>query len=325
MRRSVITGCGKYLPRNCVTNADLAARVETSDEWITQRTGIRQRYLAGEDEKTSDMASAAALIALEKAGLTGQDIDAIFLATTTPDQTFPATAVTVQDKIGMGDRGFAFDIQAVCSGFIYALATADNFIKSGQIRRALVIGAEKMSSILDWNDRTTCVLFGDGAAAVVVEASEDAAGTTADRGIISTHLHSEGAQRGLLFVNGGPSSTQTTGFIEMNGKEVFRHAVTRMSEVVTEALQANNLKSEDVQWLVPHQANKRIIDATAEKLQLTPEKVVLTVQDHGNTSAASIPLALVTAVEDGRIKKGDLLLMEAMGGGLTWGAALVRW
>jgi 3-oxoacyl-[acyl-carrier-protein] synthase-3 len=271
------------------------------------------------------MATAAALAALEKAGLTGADIDAVILATTTPDQTFPATAVTVQDRIGMGDRGFAFDIQAVCSGFIYALATADNFIKSGQIRRAIVIGAEKMSSILDWNDRTTCVLFGDGAAAVILEASEEGGGDTADRGILSTHLHSEGAQRGLLFVNGGPASTATTGFIEMNGKEVFRHAVTRMSEVVTEAMRANNLKSEDVQWLVPHQANKRIIDATADKLQLAPEKVVLTVQDHGNTSAASIPLALATAVEDGRIKKGDLLLMEAMGGGLTWGAALVRW
>lgn len=325
MRRSVMIACGKYLPRNCVTNADLAKRIETSDEWITQRTGIRQRYLAGEGELTSDMATAAALAALEKAGLTGRDIDAVILATTTPDQTFPATAVTVQDRIGMGDRGFAFDIQAVCSGFIYALATADNFIKSGQIKRALVIGAERMSNILDWNDRTTCVLFGDGAAAVILEASEDGAGTTADRGVISTHLHSEGAQRGLLFVNGGPSSTQTTGVIEMNGKEVFRHAVTRMSEVVTEALVTNGLSSADVQWLVPHQANKRIIDATAEKLQLPPEKVVLTVSEHGNTSAASIPLALVTAVEDGRIKRGDLLLMEAMGGGLTWGAALVRW
>jgi 3-oxoacyl-[acyl-carrier-protein] synthase-3 len=317
--------CGKYLPQNCVTNADLAARIDTTDEWITQRTGIRQRHIAADGEKTSDMATAAALAALEKAGLTGADIDAVILATTTPDQTFPATAVTVQDRIGMGDRGFAFDIQAVCSGFIYALATADNFIKSGQIRRAIVIGAEKMSSILDWNDRTTCVLFGDGAAAVILEASEEGGGDTADRGILSTHLHSEGAQRGLLFVNGGPASTATTGFIEMNGKEVFRHAVTRMSEVVTEAMRANNLKSEDVQWLVPHQANKRIIDATADKLQLAPEKVVLTVQDHGNTSAASIPLALATAVEDGRIKKGDLLLMEAMGGGLTWGAALVRW
>ena len=325
MRRSVLISCGKYLPKNVVTNADLAKKIDTTDEWITQRTGIKQRHVAGEGETTSSMATQAALAALAKVNLTGADIDMIVLATTSPDQTFPATAVTVQDKIGMGDRGFAFDIQAVCSGFIYALATADNFIKAGQAKRALVIGAEHFTNLLDWSDRTTCVLFGDGAAAVILEADESGAGTADDRGILSTHLHSEGAHRGLLYVDGGPSSTQTTGHVRMNGKEVFRHAVTRMSEAITEAMVANNLTSKDVQWLVPHQANKRIIDATADKLDLAPEKVVVTVSEHGNTSAASIPLALTTAVEDGRIKRGDLLLMEAMGGGLTWGAALARW
>ncbi len=325
MRRSVLISCGKYLPKNVVTNADLAKKIDTTDEWITQRTGIKQRHVAGEGETTSSMATQAALAALAKVNLTGADIDMIVLATTSPDQTFPATAVTVQDKIGMGDRGFAFDIQAVCSGFIYALATADNFIKAGQAKRALVIGAEHFTNLLDWNDRTTCVLFGDGAAAVILEADDSGAGTADDRGILSTHLHSEGAHRGLLYVDGGPSSTQTTGHVRMNGKEVFRHAVTRMSEAITEAMVANNLTSKDVHWLVPHQANKRIIDATADKLDLAPEKVVVTVSEHGNTSAASIPLALTTAVEDGRIKRGDLLLMEAMGGGLTWGAALARW
>ncbi|MEZ0262032.1 MAG: beta-ketoacyl-ACP synthase III, partial [Alphaproteobacteria bacterium] len=252
-------------------------------------------------------------------------IDAIILATTSPDQTFPATAVTVQDNIGMGAKGFAFDIQAVCSGFIYALATADNFIKAGQAQRALVIGAEHFTNLLDWNDRTTCVLFGDGAGAVVLEASNDGKGTKADRGILSTHLHSEGAHRGLLYVDGGPSSTRTVGYVKMNGKEVFRHAVTRMSEAIMEAMHENNVDASEVKWLVPHQANKRIIDATAEKLNLSPDAVVVTVAQHGNTSAASIPLALSTAVNDGRIQRGDLILMEAMGGGLTWGAALARW
>lgn len=325
MRRSVLISCGKYLPKQVVTNADLAKKIDTTDEWITQRTGIKQRHVAGEGETTSTMATQAALAALAKVNLTGRDIDMIVLATTSPDQTFPATAVTVQDKIGMGDHGFAFDIQAVCSGFIYALATADNFIKSGQVKRALVIGAEHFTNLLDWNDRTTCVLFGDGAAAVILEADESGKGTAEDRGILSTHLHSEGAHRGLLYVDGGPSTTQTTGHVQMNGKEVFRHAVTRMSEAITEAMTANNLTSKDISWLVPHQANKRIIDATADKLDLPHEKVVVTVSEHGNTSAASIPLALTTAVEDGRIKRGDMLLMEAMGGGLTWGAALARW
>lgn len=324
MRRSLITSCGAYLPEKIMTNSDLAKIVDTSDEWILQRTGIRQRHMAGPHEKTSFMATKAAQRALDKVGLTGKDIDAVILATTTPDQTFPATAVTVQDNIGMGDRGFAFDIQAVCSGFIYALATADNFIKSGQINRALVIGAEHFTNLLDWNDRTTCVLFGDGAGAVVLEADDSGKGDKFDRGILSTHLHSEGAKRDLLFVDGGPSSTKTVGHVQMNGKEVFRNAVTRMSEAIMEAMQVNQVTSDDIAWLVPHQANKRIIDATAEKLHLPPEKVILTVQDHGNTSAASIPLALTTAVEDGRICKGDLILMEAMGGGLTWGAALAR-
>lgn len=324
MIRSRLIACGSYLPEKILTNADLAKFVDTSDDWIQQRTGISARHMAAEDEKTSDMATRAALRAMEKAGLTGADIDAVFLATTTPDQTFPATAVTVQDNIGMGDKGFGFDIQAVCSGFVYALATADNFIRAGQVKRALVIGAEKFTSLLDWNDRTTCVLFGDGAGAVILEADENAAGTKEDRGVFSTHLHSEGAQRDLLYVDGGPASTKTVGHVRMNGKEVFRHAVTRMSEVVMETLAANNISAEDIKWLVPHQANKRIIDSTASKLGMPEERVVLTVGQHGNTSAASIPLALTTAVEDGRIKEGDLILMEAMGGGLTWGAALVR-
>ena len=325
MRRSRIISCGSYLPEGVMTNDDLAKIVDTTHDWIEQRTGIKARHIAAKGQTTSDMATRAARKALEKAGLTSNDIDAVFLATTTPDQTFPATAVTIQDNLGMGDRGFAFDIQAVCSGFIYALATADNFIKSGQINRALVIGAERFSSLLDWTDRTTCVLFGDGAGAVILEADDTAKGTKEDRGIISTHLHSEGAQRGQLYVDGGPATTQTTGHVRMNGKEVFRHAVTRMGEVVLEALKANGLEGSDIKWLVPHQANKRIIDATAEKLGLPPERVVITVEQHGNTSAASIPLALSTALEDGRIQRGDLILMEAMGGGFTWGAALVRW
>lgn len=325
MRRAVVRGCGHYLPQKIVTNHDLSKTVDTSDDWITQRTGIKQRHIASGDETTSFMATRAAENALRMAGLKGSDIDAIFLATTTPDQTFPATAVTVQDCIGMGDRGFAFDIQAVCSGFIYALATADNFIKSGQVNRALVIGAEHFTRLLDWNDRTTCVLFGDGAGAVVLEADDQAQGTTSDRGILSTHLHSEGAMREMLYVDGGVSSTGTVGHVKMNGKEVFRHAVTRMSEAITESLHANHITAQEIDWLVPHQANRRIIEATAEKLSLPPEKVVLTVPQHGNTSAASIPLALCTAVSDGRIQKNHLILMEAMGGGFTWGAALLRW
>ncbi len=315
-----IIGTGAYLPENAVSNDELSKTVDTSDEWIQQRTGIKSRHIAAEGEKTSDMATKAALQALENAGLTGKDIDAVILATTTPDQTFPATAVTVQDNIGMGDHGFGLDVQAVCSGFVYALSVANNFVISGQVKRALVIGADHFTSLLNWDDRTTCVLFGDGAAAVVLEGSEDTS-----RGVISTHLHSEGRHRDLLYVDGGPSSTQTTGKVQMNGQEVFKHAVTRMSQAVEEALEANQLSPEDVDWLVPHQANRRIIERTVKKLKMPMEKVVLTVDKHGNTSAASIPLALHEAVEDGRIQKNHLLLFEAMGGGLTWASALVRW
>lgn len=319
MFRSHLIAAGHCLPEKCFKNSDLEKFVDTSDEWIRKRTGITQRYIAGDHEKTSDMAIAAANMALEKAGLEGRDIDAVIVATTTPDQTFPATAVIVQDKIGMGDHGFAFDVQAVCSGFVYALSVADNFIKAGQVKRVLVIGAEKFTNLLDWDDRTTCVLFGDGAGAVILESSEDDS-----RGVLSTHLHSEGAHRDLLYVDGGPGDTKTTGYVRMNGKEVFRHAVARMSEVVIEALEQNNLTADAIDWLVPHQANKRIIDSTAKKLNLPDEKVILTVGEHGNTSAASIPLAFSIGVNDGRIKAGDLVLMEAMGGGLTWGAALLR-
>jgi 3-oxoacyl-[acyl-carrier-protein] synthase III len=311
MRRAKIIGCGSYLPEGVMTNDDIAKIVDTSDEWIEQRTGIKSRHIAAQGQTTSDMATRAARAALERAGVTSDGIDMIVLATTTPDQTFPATAVTVQDNLGMGDRGFAFDVQAVCSGFVYALATADNFIKTGQVRRALVIGAERFSSLIDWTDRTTCVLFGDGAGAVVLE-GYDAPGSREDRGILSTHLHSEGAYRSALYVDGGPATTQTVGHVRMQGKEVFRHAVNRMGEVVTEALQANGLQPSDIKWLVPHQANRRIIDSTAEKLGLPPERVVVTVAQHGNTSAASIPLALSVAVEDGRIRQGDLVLMVAL-------------
>lgn len=320
MKKSKLISVGGYLPEGTLSNEDLSKIVDTTHEWIAQRTGIETRHIAGDGQATSDLATRAANIALERAGLTGADIDCIVLATTTPDQTFPATAVTVQDRIGMPASGFAFDVQAVCSGFVYALSVADNFIKTGMVRRALVIGAERFTSLLDWQDRTTCVLFGDGAGAVVLEATD----ATDASGILSTHLHSEGAHRDLLYVDGGPSTTRTTGHVRMNGKEVFRHAVTRMSEVVNEALAKNDLFPADIDWLIPHQANKRIIDATAEKLGLPAEKVVLTVSKHGNTSAASIPLALNVAYEEGKIKPGQLLLLEAMGGGLTWGAALVR-
>jgi 3-oxoacyl-[acyl-carrier-protein] synthase-3 len=322
MFRSVVMGCGAYLPAKTVTNADLAELVETSDDWIAQRTGIRERHIAGDDEKTSDLALAAATRALAAAGIAGSDIDLIVLATTTADQTFPATAVRVQQALGM-HAGAAFDIQAVCSGFVYALAVADNFLRVGQAKRALVIGAETFSRILDWTDRGTCVLFGDGAGAVVLEAmSESEAG---GRGIISTHLHSDGRFQDILYVDGGPSSTGTVGKLRMNGKEVFRHAVQRLSDVVEETLAANKLSADDINWLVPHQANQRIIDSTAKKLGLPIERVVSTIARHGNTSAASIPLALAEAVGDGRIRQGDLVLTEAMGGGLTWGAALLRW
>ncbi|HXZ02019.1 MAG TPA: beta-ketoacyl-ACP synthase III [Stellaceae bacterium] len=322
--RSQIIGCGAYLPERVVTNAELAERLDTSDEWIVQRTGIRQRHVAAPGELTSDLALRAATRALDQAGLKGADIDFIVLATATPDNTFPATATKVQARLGM-THGCAFDVQAVCSGFIYALATADNFIRNGQARRALVIGAETFSRILDWEDRSTCVLFGDGAGAVVLDGRRDKGAGAEERGLLSTHLHSDGAQYYALYVDGGPSSTGRCGFLRMHGKEVFRHAVHRLAEVVDEALAANGLAARDLDWLVPHQANRRIIDSMARRLGLRPEKVVITIDRHANTSAASVPLALAEAAEDGRIKPGQLVLMEAMGGGLTWGAALARW
>jgi len=317
MVRSRIIGCGSYLPNNLVTNDDLAKVMDTSDEWIYQRTGIRQRYIS-KDKTTSEMAVEAAKNALANAGITAEEIDCIIVATTTPDKTFPSTGVLVQKALGMGDKGFAFDVQAVCSGFVYALSIADSFIKTGQIKKALIIGAEKLSSILNWEDRTTCVLFGDGAGAFILSAHEG------EEGIISTHLHSEGDKSDILGTDGGPSTTGTVGKVFMEGKEVFKNAVTRMAEVVNETLAANNITSADLDLLVPHQANKRIIDSTAEKLKLPAEKVVVTVDKHGNTSAASIPLAFDSALKEGRIHKGDLILIETMGGGLTWGAALLR-
>ncbi len=323
VKRSVVIGCGSYLPERILTNAELAAKVDTSDEWIVQRTGIRERHIAAEGEFTSHLAIKAAQAALDNAGIEAQDIDLIVLATSTPDLTFPATAVQVQAALGI-TQGFAFDLQAVCSGFVYALATADNFLRCGSAKRALVIGAETFSRILDWNDRSTCVLFGDGAGAVVLEAQENW-GTSADRGVLTTHLRSDGRHKSKLYVDGGPSSTQTVGYLRMEGREVFKHAVSMITGVIVDAFEASGTSANDINWFVPHQANKRIIDASAQKLHLAPEKVVLTVDRHGNTSAASIPLALCTAVSDGRIKRGDLVLLEAMGGGFTWGAALVRW
>jgi 3-oxoacyl-[acyl-carrier-protein] synthase-3 len=319
MKRGRITGVGGYLPEKIVTNHDLAAKIETSHDWIVQRTGIEQRHVAAEDQKTSDLAIEAAKKALKNAGIQADQLDGVIVATTTPDYTFPAVAVTVQAKLGMKVGTVAFDVQAVCSGFIYALAVANNFIAAGQMQRILVIGAETMTRLLDWNDRTTSILFGDGAGAVVLEASND------DRGILSTHLHSDGTQQELLYTSGGASSNGQTGHILMEGREVFRHAVQRLAEVVDETLAANKLDKSDITWLVPHQANKRIIDSTAEKLGLPAERVVLTVGKHGNTSAASVPLALAHGVEQGLFKPNDLLLLEAMGAGLTWGAALVRW
>lgn len=320
--RSQIVGCGSYLPARVVTNRELAEMVDTSDDWIVERSGIRERHLAADGETTADLATAAALKALEAAGIDGSEVDLIVLATATPDHTFPATATKVQSRIGMRG-GFAFDLQAVCSGFIYAMATADNFIKTGQARTALVIGAETFSRILDWTDRGTCVLFGDGAGAMVLRASAEK-GTNRDRGILSTHLHSDGRHHDLLYVDGGPSSTRTVGHVRMEGREVFRHAVVNLAEVVGEALRANDLTAADIDWVVPHQANRRILEGTAKKLGFPMERMIVTVDRHANTSAASIPLAFAEAVADGRLKKGDLVLLEAMGGGFTWGAALAR-
>ena len=320
---SVALGCGSYLPERVLTNAELAEKVDTSDEWIVERTGIRQRHIAADGQFTSHLAIEAAQKALDAAGVAAQDLDLIVVATATPDDTFPATAAKVQAAIGL-TTGAAFDVQAVCSGFIYAMAVADNFVKAGQTERVLVIGAETFSRILDWDDRATCVLFGDGAGAVVLEARQGPIGP-GGRGILSTHLHSDGRYRDMLYVDGGPSTTGKTGYVRMKGKEVFRHAVTNLSSVVHETLEENNLSVSDLDWVIPHQANERIINGTAKKLGMSKDRVVLTVAEHGNTSAASVPLALDVAIADGRVKQGDLLLLEAMGGGFTWGSCLVRW
>lgn len=320
--RTVVAGVGSYLPSRIVTNEDISKIVDTTDEWIVERTGIHQRHIAADGELTSHLALAAAREAIADAGIDVQEIDTIILATTTPDNTFPATATTVQAELGLY-HGAAFDVQAVCSGFVYALTIADTFVKTGQSKTALVIGAETFSRLLDWTDRTTCVLFGDGAGAVIVR-GEEGAGTNADRGILTAHLHSDGRYKDKLYVDGGPSSTQSTGHVRMEGREVFRHAVVNIAEAITESLEATGLKAEDIDWFVPHQANKRILDGTAKRIGLPPEKVVMTVGEQGNTSAASVPLALDKAVKDGRIKRNDLVLLEAMGGGFTWGSLLFR-
>lgn len=321
--RSVISGTGSYLPKKILTNKELEKKIDTTVEWIIERTGIERRHIADPDEVTSDLAVHAAKNALEQANLNADDIDLIIVATSTADQTFPATATTVQYKLGI-TKGAAFDVQAVCSGFIFALATADNYIKAGQAKNVLVIGAEIFSRILDWEDRATCVLFGDGAGAVILSA-HGGSGDNKDRGVLSSKLHSDGRYNDLLYVDGGVSSTQTTGLLRMKGREVFRHAVVNLTAVVFEVLEDCAMTSDDINWIVPHQANKRILDGTARKLKVSPDKIVVTVQKHANTSAASIPLALDEAVRDGRITKGQIVILEAMGGGFTWGACLLRW
>jgi 3-oxoacyl-[acyl-carrier-protein] synthase III len=323
MIRSVVRGFGAALPKRVMTNRDLESVVDTSDDWIVQRTGIRQRYVAGEGETTASLGEKAARAALDNAGLTPDDIDLIILATSTPDNTFPATAVDIQNRLGMR-HGFAFDMQAVCSGFVYAVTTADAYIKGGLAKRVLVIGAETFSRILDWTDRTTCVLFGDGAGALILEAAEGE-GKTSDRGVLTASLRSDGSHKEKLFVDGGPSSTGTVGLLRMEGREVFKYAVGMITDVIQTAFDATGTTAEDLDWLIPHQANRRIIDGSARKLGIAPEKVVITVDIHGNTSAASIPLAIAAAASDGRLKKGDLVMLEAMGGGFTWGAVLLRW
>ena len=321
--RSVVLGCGSYLPARILSNDELAKSVQTTDEWIVQRTGIRERHIAAPGELTSDLALNAARAALANARVEASSIDLIVLGTSTPDQTFPATAVTVQAGLGI-TQGAAFDLQAVCSGFVFALSVVDAMLKSGAFKRALVIGAETFSRILDWNYRTTCVLFGDGAGALVLEAQPQA-GTNADRGILTTHLRSDGRFKSKLYVDGGPSSTQTVGHLRMEGRDVFKHAIAMITDVIDDAFKATGTGAADIDWFVPHQANKRIIDGSAHKLGIAPEKVVITVDRHGNTSAASIPLALTDAMADRRIKRGNLILLEAMGGGFTWGSALLRW
>ena len=324
--RSVVKGVGSALPKRCVSNRDLEREVDTTDEWIVQRTGIEQRYIAGEGETTSTLGAAAARAALANANCLPQDIDLIICATSTPDYTFPSSATLIQAELGI-TKGVAFDLQAVCAGFVFALATADKFLTSGSHKRALVIGAETFSRILDWHDRTTCVLFGDGAGAIVLEAQESRSpeGSAEDRGVLTSQLRSDGRHRAKLYVDGGPSTTQTTGHLRMEGKEVFRFAVGQVTDVMRDAFAATGTTADDLDWFVPHQANRRIIDASAQKLGIAPGKVVTTVQFHGNTSAASIPLALTVACEDGRIQRGDLVMIEAIGGGFTWGAAIIRW
>ena len=320
IRRSILLGTGSALPVRAVSNAELAETVDTSDEWIVERTGIRNRHIAGDGETTATLATDAAKAALDAAGLAAQDIDLIILATATPDQTFPASATIVQAALGINDC-VAFDVAAVCSGFLYAITVADSMIRSGAVQRALVIGSETFSRILDWEDRTTCVLFGDGAGAIVLGVEESADGA---RGIIASKLHADGRHNQLLYVDGGPSTTKTVGKLRMRGQEVFRHAVVNLASVLTEVMEMAGLSTSDIDWLIPHQANARILDATARKLKLSPERVVMTVDRHANTSAASVPLALDLAMRDGRIKTGDLLVLEAMGGGFTWGACVLR-
>jgi 3-oxoacyl-[acyl-carrier-protein] synthase-3 len=321
--RSQIVGVGAYLPEGVMTNADLAKTVDTSDEWIRDRTGIERRHIAREGETTSHLALKAAQAALADAKIGVDELDLIVVATTTPDETFPSVATMIQARLGM-TRGAAFDVQAVCSGFIYGLSVADNFIRCGQAKTVLLIGAETMSRLMDWTDRTTCVLFGDGAGAVVMRAGKGE-GTAADRGVLNTKLYSDGRLHDMLYVDGGPSTTGTTGFLRMQGKEVFKHAVTNIADSILASAAESGIAVSDIDWFVPHQANQRILDATARRLHLPSERFISTIADHGNTSAASVPLALAVAVADGRIKRGDLVLMEAMGGGLTWGAGLVRW
>lgn len=323
MIRSRICGVGSALPKRAFKNTDFDESLGTSDEWIAQRTGIKQRYIADENETTASLGEAAVRAALADAGYTPDDLDMIIVATSTPDNTFPATAVNIQNRIGM-HHGFAFDSQAVCSGFVFAITTADAYIQSGHANRIAVIGAETFSRILDWQDRRTCVLFGDGAGAVIIERS-DGHGLTSDRGILAAKLRSDGAHKDKLFVDGGPSTTQTVGYLRMEGREVFKHAVGMITDVITDSFAHAGISGDEIDWFVPHQANRRIIEASAKKLGIPQEKVVITVDQHGNTSAASVPLALSVACADGRIKKGDLVLLEAMGGGFTWGAVLVRW
>jgi len=323
VNRSVIRGVGAYLPKRVVTNADLAKLVDTTDEWIVERSGIRERHIAEEGERTSDLGVAAVKQALVRAAIDPVDIDLVVCATATPDRTFPATAVTIQHSLGV-TKGAAFDVQAVCSGFVYALTVADNFLKTGQFKRAVVVGAETFSRILDWNDRSTCVLFGDGAGAVVLEAQPQHGGNE-DRGILATRIRSDGRFEDLLYVDGGPGSTKTVGHLRMNGREVFRHAVQKITGIIEETLVMTGFAPDEIDLYVPHQANRRILDGVVKKLGVAPEKIVMTLDKHGNTSAASIPLALNQAFETHRVKEGDLVLMEAMGGGFTWGAVLARW